>query len=244
MKTNAVIPARLGSSRLPRKVLADIYGHSLIWHVWQRVKQAQKIEQVFIATDSDEVKQVAESFGAQVLMTSPECRSGTERIASIMNQLDADLILNVQGDEPLVDPIMLDALVARWQSISCELITPVFPIKTTEELQSPNVVKVARASDGRVLYFSRSPIPYLRDIPYDSWLQHSTFWGHIGVYGYSRAVLADYYNLPNSPLEKMEKLEQLRFLEAGYNFQTIETDYRPNSVDIAEDLERVRKLLG
>ncbi len=242
-KTIAVIPARLSSTRLPRKVLADIHGHPLIWHVWQRVKQANKIDQVYIATDSDEVKQVAEAFGARVLMTSPECQSGTERIASLIDQLDADLILNVQGDEPLVDPGMLDALVDRWQSVPCELITPVFPIKTLEELQSPNVVKVARASDGRALYFSRSPIPYLRDIPFDSWLQHGTFWGHIGVYGYNRAVLTQFYELPDSPLEKTEKLEQLRFLEAGYSFQTVETEYRPNSVDIADDLERVRRLI-
>jgi 3-deoxy-manno-octulosonate cytidylyltransferase (CMP-KDO synthetase) len=244
METTVVIPARLSSSRLPHKVLADIHGHPLIWHVWQRVKQAQMIDQVFITTDSDEVKQAAEAFGAQVLMTSPECQSGTERIASVLGLLDGDLTLNVQGDEPLVDPLMLDMLVERWQSFPCDLITPVFAIKTTEELQSPNVVKVARASDGRALYFSRSPIPFLRDLPFDSWLQHGTFWGHIGVYGYSREVLAHYYDLANSPLEKMEKLEQLRFLEAGYNIQTIETDYRPNSVDIAEDLERVRQLIA
>jgi 3-deoxy-manno-octulosonate cytidylyltransferase (CMP-KDO synthetase) len=176
-------------------------------------------------------------------MTSPDCQSGTERIASVIDQLDGELILNVQGDEPLMDPGMLDTLVARWQSVPCDLIAPVFPIKTIEEIQSSNVVKVARASDGRALYFSRSPIPFLRDLPFDSWVQHGTFWGHIGVYGYNRTVLANYYELPLSTLEKMEKLEQLRFLEAGYSIQTVETDYRPNSVDIADDLERVRKLL-
>lgn len=243
MTITAVIPARLSSSRLPRKVLADIGGRPLIWHVWSRVRQAIEIDEVFIATDSTEVADAATGFGAQVLMTSPDCQSGTERIASVIDRLDGNLILNVQGDEPLIDPKMLDALVDRWQSVSCELITPVFPIKTMEELQSPNVVKVARASDGRALYFSRSPIPYLRDIPTDSWLQHGIFWGHIGVYGYNRTVLANYYELPLSTLEKLEKLEQLRFLEAGYSIQTVETDYRPNSVDIADDLERVRKLL-
>lgn len=242
-KIVAVIPARLSSSRLPRKVLANLHCHPLIWHVWHRVRQAQKINQVFIATDSEEVQQVAESFGAKVLLTSPDCQSGTERIASVVDQLDGDLILNVQGDEPLVDPIMLDALVERWRSVACELITPVFPIKTIEELQSPNVVKVARAYDGHALYFSRSPIPFLRDVLFETWLLHGIFWGHVGVYGYSRDVLAHYYDLPDSPLEKIEKLEQLRFLEAGYNFQTVETEYRPNSVDIADDLKRVRKLL-
>lgn len=244
MKTTAIIPARFDSSRLPRKVLADINGHPLIWHVWHRARQAKSIYQIYIAADSEEVKQVAESFSAQVIMTSPECQSGTERIASILDQLDADLILNVQGDEPLIDPTMLDALIEQWQSAPCDLITLVFPIKTLEELQSPNVVKVARAADGRAVYFSRSPIPFLRNYPLESWLNHGTFWGHIGVYGYSRDTLSQYYNLPSSPLEASERLEQLRFLEAGYRIQTVETNYHPISVDVAEDLERVKKILS
>jgi 3-deoxy-manno-octulosonate cytidylyltransferase (CMP-KDO synthetase) len=240
----AIIPARLSSSRLPRKVLADIHGHPLIWHVWKRVKQAKKIDQIFIATDSEEVKVITTSFGAQVIMTSPDCQSGTERIASILDQVDGDLILNVQGDEPLVDPEMLDALVERWSTVPCELITPVFKINKFEDLQSPNVVKVARASDGRAIYFSRNPIPYLRDFPFEFWLENGTFWGHIGVYGYSREILSQYNKFPISPLENMERLEQLRFLEAGYSFQTVETDYRPNAVDVIEDLERIRHILS
>ena len=179
----------------------------------------------------------------RVIMTSPDCQSGTERIASVLNQLEGDLILNVQGDEPLVDPVMLDALIDRWESVPCELITPVFKIQSLDDLRSPNVVKVARAADGYALYFSRSPIPYLRDVPFEFWLQHASFWGHIGVYGYSREVLGGYFSLPASPLESMERLEQLRFLEAGFRFQTVETDYRPNSVDVPEDLERVRSIL-
>jgi len=198
---------------------------------------------VYIATDSDEVRSIAEAFGAKVLMTSPDCQSGTERIASVIDKLEGDLILNVQGDEPLVDPGMLDALVAAWKKDPCDLITPVFKIQSIEELTSPNVVKVARASDGRALYFSRSPIPFLRDHPQNTWLEHADFWGHIGVYGYDRTVLQEYSRLPFSPLEQMERLEQLRFLEAGYCIRTVETAYRPNAVDVAEDLERVRRLL-
>lgn len=244
MKSVAIIPARLSSTRLPRKVLADIHGHPLIWHVWRHVCQAGSINQVYIATDSDEVHKVARAFGAEVLMTSPDCSSGTERIASVIDQLDADLILNVQGDEPFVDPAMLDAMVEQWQAAPCDLITPVFRINNQEELSSPNVVKVARASDGRALYFSRSPIPYLRDIPVESWLENGEFWGHIGVYGYARAVLESYSTMPESHLEQMEKLEQLRFLEAGYQIQTIPTGYRPNAVDTLEDLERVKAILN
>lgn len=241
--TTVIIPARLGSTRLPRKVLADIHGHPLIWHVWNRVRQAQRIDEVYVATDSEEVKAAVEGWGGQVLMTSPDCRSGTERLATCLDRVDAEQIINVQGDEPLVDPGMLDALVAHWEEAPADLITPVFRIQTLEEIQNPNIVKVVRAATGEALYFSRSPIPYVRDLPQDQWLEHHAFWGHIGVYGYWREVLAAYPNLPVSPLERAESLEQLRFLDIGYRFQTVETDYRPVAVDVAEDLEHVRRLI-
>lgn len=244
MKKVAIIPARLGSTRLPRKVLADIHGHPLIWHVWNRVRQAQYIDAVYIATDSEEVKAVVEGWGGQVLMTSPDCRSGTERLATCLDRVDAEQIINVQGDEPLVDPAMLDALVARWQEAPADLITPVFRIHSLDEIRNPNIVKVARVSTGEALYFSRSPIPYVRDVPQDEWLERHTFWGHIGVYGYRRNVLAAYPELPVSSLERAESLEQLRFLDAGYRFQTVETDYRPVAVDVPEDLEHVRRLIA
>lgn len=243
-KFTAIIPARLGSTRLSRKVLADIHGRPLIWHVWNRVQQAQRIDAVYVATDSEEVKDTVDGWGGQVLLTSPDCRSGTERLAACLDRVDADHIINVQGDEPLVDPAMLDALVARWEEAPADLITPVFRIHTLEELLNPNIVKVARASTGEALYFSRSPIPFVRDLPQEEWLTQHTFWGHIGVYGYRRDVLAAYPKLPVSPLEKAESLEQLRFLDAGYRFQTVETDYRPVAVDVAADLEHVRRLVA
>jgi len=239
-----LIPARLASTRLPRKVLADIHGQPLIWHVWSRVRQARRISEVYVATDSAEVKAVVEGWGGRVLMTSPDCRSGTERIASCVREVEGELILNVQGDEPLVDPAMLDALVERWQAAPADLITPVFRIHSTDELVNPNIVKVVRAQSGEALYFSRSPIPFVRDVLQEQWLERHPFWGHIGVYGYRRAVLENYSSLPVSPLETAESLEQLRFLEAGYRFQTVETDYRPVAVDVPADLERVRALLS
>ena len=243
MRTLALIPARLTSTRLPRKVLADIHGHPLIWHVWSRVCLANEIDEVMIATDSPEVADVATGFGAQVIMTSPDCQSGTERIASVIDQLDGDLILNVQGEEPLVDPGMLDALVAKWKSTPCDLITPVYRIHEQQDLVSPNVVKVVRAADGRAIYFSRSPVPFVRDHPTQEWLNFCKFWGHIGVYGYRKSVLAGFYQLPHSPLEDTERLEQLRFLEAGYTFQTVETNYHPMAVDVQDDLEKVRRII-
>lgn len=238
-----VIPARLGSTRLPNKVLADISGHPLIWHVWQRVSRVKSAVQIIIATDAEQVSQVATAFGAKVMMTSSDCQSGTDRIASLLPQLACDFILNVQGDEPLIDPLMLDSLIARWQEQPCDLLTPVFRIRDGVDLHNPNIVKVARTQDGRALYFSRSPIPFVRDLPPDRWLEANLFWGHIGVYGYRPEILAAYPSLPISPLERVEKLEQLRFLEAGYVFHTVETSYRPIAVDVVEDLEKVRKLL-
>lgn len=243
MNSIAVIPARLGSTRLPRKVLTDICGKTLVQHVWDQAMQAKNIKGVIVATDSLEVMRVVSRWGGQAILTDPACQSGTERIASIVSELDADLILNVQGDEPLVDPGMLDALIATWMSTPCDLITPVYRITCMDDLRNPNVVKVARAQDRRALYFSRSPIPYIRDTPLETWLGHNTFWGHIGVYGYRKEVLAKYVELPSSALQKAESLEQLRFLEAGYTIQTIETTYRSVAVDTQEDLHKVRQLL-
>jgi 3-deoxy-manno-octulosonate cytidylyltransferase (CMP-KDO synthetase) len=243
MKSIVVIPARLTSTRLPRKVLANICGKPLVQHVWERVSLAKNIDAVIVATDSPEVVQVVADWGGKALLTDPACQSGTERIASILDELDADLILNVQGDEPLVDPGMLDALVASWMSAPCDLITPIYRIESVEDLSNPNVVKVARAQDGHALYFSRSPIPYVRDWPQEKWLEHQAFWGHIGVYGYRKEVLAKYAGLPASPLQQAESLEQLRFLEAGYSFQTVETTYRSVAVDTQEDLDKVRRMI-
>jgi 3-deoxy-manno-octulosonate cytidylyltransferase (CMP-KDO synthetase) len=243
MRAIAVIPARLDSTRLPRKILADIGGKPLLQHVWQRVSAARDLADILIAADSEEVLDVVAGWGGRAVLTDPACQSGTERIASVLDQLDADLILNVQGDEPLVDPEMLDALVARWGSAPCDLITPVYRITSMEDLRNPNIVKVARGRDGRALYFSRSPIPYVRDWPVEAWLEHQAFWGHVGVYGYRRQVLAHYSDLPSSPLQRAESLEQIRYLEAGYVFQTIETGYHPIAVDTAQDLEQVRRIL-
>ena len=242
-KIVAVIPARLSSSRLPRKILADIQGRPLIWHVWQRVTQAKLVDKVFIATDSDEVKQVAETFGGQVLMTSPDCQSGTERIASVIHHLQGDLIINIQGDEPLISPELIDTLIKDWFTHPCDMITAVKRIEDPKVISNPNVVKVVRSSDGRALYFSRSPVPFVRDVEIEDWLNHGRFWQHIGIYGYSRKLLEAYSTLPESLLEIMEKLEQLRFLEAGYSIRVVETDYQPHSVDVLADLEKVRKIM-
>ncbi len=244
MNIFAIIPARLDSTRLPRKVLADIHGKPMVWHIWQRVQQVQGLDQVLVATDSIEVYNAVESWGGKAIMTSTDCRSGTERVSSIIDRVDADCVLNVQGDEPLIDPKMLENLVASWSVVGGDLITPVFQIQTQSDLFNPNIVKVVRGLDGRALYFSRSPIPFVRDIPPERWLELQVFWGHIGVYGYRKEVLMRYPSLPESPLEMAEKLEQLRFLDAGYRIQTTETNYRSVAVDTFADLEHVRLIFG
>lgn len=243
MTITAVIPARLGSTRLPGKVLADIQGRPLIWHVWNRVRQAERIAEVFVATDAEEVRAAVEGWGGRVVMTSPDCRSGTHRIASVLDQFAGEFLLNVQGDEPMIEPTMLDSLVECWQRTRAPLVTPVYRLQTVAQLQDPNLVKVVRAGNGTAIYFSRSAVPYVRDVPLDRWLESHRFWGHVGVYGYAREVLAGYDQLPPSGLEETERLEQLRFLEAGLSFQTVETVYHPVAVDTLEDLERVRRIM-
>jgi 3-deoxy-manno-octulosonate cytidylyltransferase (CMP-KDO synthetase) len=195
-----------------------------------------------IATDSEEVMKATACFGAEAILTSEACRSGTERIASIVNQLEADLIINVQGDEPLIDPGLIDHLIESWIDHPCDVITAARRITDPMLLEESKVVKVVRAVDGRALYFSRSAVPHVRDKDRVDWLNYGTFWQHIGIYGYAREFLENFHNLPESPIEKMEKLEQLRFLEAGINVRVIETDYLPHPVDTKEDLDLVREI--
>lgn len=237
-KVSVVIPARLGSTRLPRKVLLDIAGKPMLQRVWEQAGRMTCATEVLIATDSDEVLAVAQSWGARAVMTSPDCASGTERIASIIGDLAGDFVVNVQGDEPFIPSELLDGLVAAWEQHGDDLVTAAYPITTAEELANANRVKVVRAHNGRALYFSRSAVPHVRGEDEPQWHTHGLHWVHIGVYGYARRVLENYAALPPSPLEQAEKLEQLRFLEAGLNIHCIETAYHPLGVDTAEDLAK------
>lgn len=243
MSVIVAIPARLKSTRFPRKVLADIHGKPMLWHVYQGVSKAARIDAVCVLTDSQEVAEEAASWGARTLMTAEECPSGTARIASVIEQLNADVVVNVQADEPLITGAVVDAVVGALEESEIEVATPVYPLTTVAEVIDPNVVKVVRTADGRALYFSRSPIPHVRDVPQQDWLSHSPFWGHVGVYGYRREVLRQYAQLPEGRLEGPEKLEQLRLLEAGTGILTVEIDYRPHAVDVPGDLEAVKSIL-
>jgi 3-deoxy-manno-octulosonate cytidylyltransferase (CMP-KDO synthetase) len=246
MSVTVTIPARLASTRLPRKVLLDLAGKPILQHVWERACQMRTAARVIILADGEEIASIARNFGATVLTTPPDCPSGTARLASAIDALPGDFFLNIQGDEPCIAPRLLDALAARWRDTQCELVTAVTPITDPQKLTNPNVVKVVRSHDGRALYFSRSPVPHRRGLSVENWLSDAStpYWAHIGVYAYTRATVKAYATLPPTRIEQIESLEQLRFIEHGKTFQTVETNYHPIAIDTAEDLATARTLFA
>ena len=249
MSCVVIIPARLGSSRLPGKVLLDICGKPMIEHVYRCAKEANNIQEVYIATDSQEVLDVCRTFTSNVIMTSDKHVSGTDRLAEAVVGIECSDVINVQGDEPLMDPKLIEDLAASLKNSDTTMVSAMHKIKTTQELKSPNAVKVTVDKNANALYFSRSIIPHHRDqweplLNYHKTIPNSlTFFKHIGIYGYKKEFLIEYAKMELTYLEKLEKLEQLRVLENGYKIQMIETEYEPVGVDTLEDLERVRGLL-
>jgi 3-deoxy-manno-octulosonate cytidylyltransferase (CMP-KDO synthetase) len=249
MKIVAVIPARWSSTRLKGKVLADINGKPMIQHVWEKVSQAHDIDEVIVAVDKEKVLKVVESFGGKAVFTSPEQPSGTDRVAEAVNDIDADVIINVQADEPMIHPTMIDELAQVFEyERGVQMATLIKRIHKKEEITDPHVVKVVIDRKGFALYFSRSPIPFVRQgtsTMYSPDMQDvsGSYFKHIGLYSYTKDFLFTYTNLPKSTLETEEGLEQLRVLEHGYKIKTIETRYDTISVDTSEDLEQVKGIL-
>jgi 3-deoxy-manno-octulosonate cytidylyltransferase (CMP-KDO synthetase) len=247
MKVVAVIPARWDSTRLKGKVLADINGKPMIQHVWERVSKAHEVDEVVIAVDKEKVLKAVESFGAKAVFTSPEQPSGTDRLAEVASTVDADVYINVQADEPLIHPLMVDALAQVFEyERNVQMATLIKRIHSKEEIANPNVVKVVVDRKGFALYFSRSPIPYIREGSesiMDLQDVSGSYFKHIGLYSYTKDFLFTYTNLPKSTLEMDEKLEQLRVLEHGYKIMTVETRYDTVGVDTQEDLDMVRGIL-
>jgi len=215
----------------------------MLWYVYQAAKAAATIEEVWVLTDSEEVYTVASSWGAKVLMTEEDCPSGSARIASVIDKLDADIVVNVQGDEPLLPSSVIDCLVQALDGSESDVATPVYKITDPSDLTNPNIVKVVRGLDGTGLYFSRSTIPFVRDVDPANWNTSLSFWGHTGVYAYRRSVLLEYSSMPLGTLEQAEQLEQLRLLEAGKWILTVEIDYHSRGVDVPSDLDLVKGLL-
>ncbi len=221
----------------------------MVQHVFEAAKKANGIIDVYIATDSDKVRTICEKFTKNVIMTSSDHESGTDRLAEAMENLKCDNIINVQGDEPLMDSELITQLATALNSQDIVMVSAMHKIKTTAELISPNTVKVTVDKNLNALYFSRSIIPHHRD-EWETLLNHHitipralTFYKHIGIYGYKKEFLKEYSMIGQTYLEKLEKLEQLRVLENGYKIKMIETDYEPVGVDIQEDLDKVRKIM-
>lgn len=258
------VPARLQSSRLPNKVLADIGGKPMIQRVLERCREAQGPCSVVLCTDSLKLQQLAQEWGFPVLITAESCSSGSERIASVADALVAlaweedpshwvpslrskrlsqTAVINVQGDQPFLDPLIVTKMVREFQEreLPPAVVTPVYRLNSNT-IHNPAVVKTLLASDGRALYFSRSAIPHVRDVNPDFWHLHAPYWGHVGMYGFRADVLAGWNTLPLSPLEDFERLEQLRLIEAGYEIATFLVEGTSLSVDTAEQLEMARQL--
>ena len=243
-----VIPARLESTRLPRKPLHLIHGRPLLEWVWRRVSRMKLFDRVVVAADAPEIRELCESIGAPVVMTDVSHPSGTDRVAQVVGRgefQDFSLIVNVQGDEPLVAEEHLQAAVDLVRGGMWDVGTCATPLLNREALEDPSVVKVARAGDGRALYFSRAPIPFKRDVAISlEELARAPYLRHVGIYVYRRDALARWVKLPPSPLEKLERLEQLRALEDGMDIGVAVVSEAAPGVDTPADAAHVERLLA
>jgi 3-deoxy-manno-octulosonate cytidylyltransferase (CMP-KDO synthetase) len=237
MKAIAVIPARLASTRLPRKMLREIQGKPLVGVVYDAVRSSPLLEDVIIATDAPEILQVCQRHGWTAQLTSPQHRSGTERVHELSNSIKTDVYINVQGDEPLVRPEHISTLLAVMEDPGAKVGTLMTPAPEVD-IANPNTVKVVTDSSGCALYFSRATIPFDRDG------SRPRYFKHLGIYAYRKPALDRFVALPESRLEKSERLEQLRFLENGIAIFVGETPYDSVGVDTEEDLERVIQILS
>lgn len=244
-KILGLIPARYASTRFPGKPLADIGGKPMIQRVYERA--ASVLEHVYVATDDERIATVVRAFGGRVVMTADTHKSGTDRCAEAINTVQAELgvsfhaVINIQGDEPFIEPTQIELLASAFDDEKTEIATLVKPVDNQSDLTSPNKPKVVLSEEGNALYFSRQPIPYLRGVELDKWLDSGVkFYNHIGMYGYRSDILAKITKLPLGTLEKAESLEQLRWLENGYSIKVLETKLESLSIDTTEDLQALK----
>ena len=236
-----VIPARYGSTRLPGKPLVSLAGKPMIQHVYERAGMASRADRVIVATDDERIMKAVASFGGNARMTRPDHRTGTERVAEVAAHEKGDIFVNVQGDEPLLDPVAVDtAIDALLEEPAASIATVATPIKTPADIMDPNVVKTVLDFDNNGLYFSRAPIPWVRDTAGKIQVRHLK---HLGLYVFQRDALLEYPTLPQGELERIEQLEQLRWLENGWKIRVAEVEHDAVSVDVPEDVARVEKLL-
>src|SRR5580700_352925 len=236
-----VIPARYESVRFPGKPLAPIAGRAMIARVYEQATKAERVARVIVATDDERILKAVKEFGGEAIMTRRDHSCGTDRIAEVAAHIPAAIYVNVQGDEPLIDPAAIDAVVgALAEDESIQIATPSATIKVSSEIMDPNVVKVVTDFDGNALYFSRAPILWVRDRGASVAARHAK---HIGLYAFRREALLEFATFPPGELERIEQLEQLRWLENGYRIRVVEVDYEAVSVDVPGDVARVEKIL-
>lgn len=243
MKFVGIIPARYASTRFPGKPLAMLGGKPVIQRVYEQV--AGCFDELYVATDDDRIASAVKAFGGNVVMTSEDCKNGTERCLDAYKRLgiECDVIVNIQGDEPFIQPKQVNALMACFDTEGTDIATLVKPFEVAdglERLECPNSPKVVFNEKGYALYFSRSVVPYLRGVVKEKWLENHTFYKHLGVYAYRTDILEALTTLPQSPMEKAESLEQLRWLENGYKIKVGITDIETVGIDTPEDLERAK----
>jgi 3-deoxy-manno-octulosonate cytidylyltransferase (CMP-KDO synthetase) len=237
----AVIPARYASTRLPGKPLVPLAGKPMVQHVYERTKLASTVNRVIVATDDQRIIDAVRAFGGEARMTRADHRTGTERIAEVAAHETGDVFVNVQGDEPLIDPAAIDTAVqALLEGEPAQIATVATPIRFTADIMDPNIVKTVLDFDENALYFSRAPIPWVRDSQHKV---HVKYWKHLGLYVFQRGALLEYPTLPQGELERIEQLEQLRWLENGWKIRVAEVEHDAVSVDVAEDVVRVEKLM-
>jgi 3-deoxy-manno-octulosonate cytidylyltransferase (CMP-KDO synthetase) len=236
-----VIPSRYAATRLPGKPLVNLAGKPMVQRVYEQAKLAQTVHRVLVATDDQRIVDAVLAFGGEARMTRSDHRTGTERIAEVAAHEPGDVFVNVQGDEPLIDPVAIDtAVAALLEDPPAQLATVATPIRHVPDIMDPNVVKTVLDFDSNALYFSRAPIPWVRDTPQKV---HVKYWKHLGLYVFQRDALLEYPTLPQGELEKIEQLEQLRWLENGWKIRVAEVEHDAVGVDVPEDVTRVEKLL-
>lgn len=240
-KVIVVIPSRYASTRLPGKPLVQLAGKPMVQHVYEQAKRAQTVHRVLVATDDQRISDAVTAFGGEARMTRSDHRTGTERIAEVAAHEAGEVFVNVQGDEPLIDPVAIDTAVgALLEEPQAQISTVATPIRHAGDIMDPNVVKTVLDFDGNALYFSRAPIPWIRDTQQKL---HVKYWKHLGLYVFQRDALLEYPTLPQGELEKIEQLEQLRWLENGWKIRVAEVAHDAVSVDVPEDVARVEKLM-
>jgi 3-deoxy-manno-octulosonate cytidylyltransferase (CMP-KDO synthetase) len=244
MRVLGIIPSRYGSSRFPGKPLVDLMGKSMIQRVYEQAKKCTAFDTIVVATDDDRIFDHVKSFGGEVVITSTEHESGTVRCGEVLTSFsDYDIVVNIQGDEPLIRPEQLQLLIDLFSDESVEIGTLVKEIKQEADVRNPNRIKVVLDEKGNGIYFSRSPIPHVANTPHSAWLEKNTFFKHIGIYAWRKNTLTALLNLPACPLEKIESLEQLRWLYYGFKIRTVETTIETPNIDAPEDVEAVLALL-